>query len=46
MIAFQLGVPLDEAFVRLRAYAFARDLGLRDVAREVVARRMRLEEEE
>ncbi|MBV9536768.1 MAG: GAF and ANTAR domain-containing protein [Solirubrobacterales bacterium] len=44
MVALQLGVPLDEAFVRLRAYAFASDRPLREVAREVVARRLRLEE--
>jgi hypothetical protein len=44
MVALQLEVPLDEAFVRLRAHAFACDLPLRQVAREVVARRLRLEE--
>jgi hypothetical protein len=46
MVALQLEVPLDEAFVRLRAYAFARELSLREVAREVVARRLCLEEAE
>lgn len=44
MVALQLGVPLDEAFVRLQAHAFSSDLSLREVAREVVARRLRLDE--
>jgi hypothetical protein len=43
MASVQLGVPLDEAFVRLRAHAFAESIALRDVAREIVARRLRLE---
>jgi hypothetical protein len=41
MITVQLGVGIDEAFVRLRAYAYARDRRLTDVARDVVARRLR-----
>ncbi|MGZ4247479.1 MAG: GAF and ANTAR domain-containing protein, partial [Solirubrobacteraceae bacterium] len=43
IVAVQLGVGLDEAFVRLRAYAFAEGLPLREVARDVVAKRLRLE---
>lgn len=43
MVAIQLDVGLDEAFVRLRAHAFAEGLPLREIAREVVARRLRLE---
>jgi hypothetical protein len=43
MISVQLGVPIDEAFVRMRAHAFSRRRPLRDVARDVVARRLRLE---
>jgi hypothetical protein len=43
MASSQLGVSLDEAFVRLRAYAFAQDRSLRAVAGDVVARRLRLE---
>lgn len=43
MVAGQLDVPLDEAFVRLRAYAFARELPLREVAGDVVAGNLRLE---
>lgn len=43
MVSVQLGVSLDEAFVRLRAHSFADGRPLRDVARDVVARRLRLE---
>lgn len=41
MVLAQLGVSAQEAFARLRAYAFSEDRMLRDVAREVVARRLR-----
>jgi hypothetical protein len=44
MVSVQLDVSLDEAFVRLRARAFAEGLPLRTVAREIVTRRRRLEE--
>lgn len=43
MAAVQLDVSLDEAFVRLRAHAFATDRPLRQVAADVVARRLRLQ---
>ncbi len=43
MISVQLGVSLDEAFVRLRAHAFAEGLPLRIVARDIVWRRHRLQ---
>jgi hypothetical protein len=43
MVAVQLEVSLTEALVRLRAYAFGNDRVLRDVARDVVARRLRFE---
>lgn len=43
MISAQLEVTIAEAFVRLRAHAFAERRALRDVARDVVARRLRLE---
>jgi hypothetical protein len=43
MIAAQLDVPVDEAFVRLRAYAYAHDRRLGDVARDVVQRRLRFD---
>jgi ANTAR domain-containing protein len=41
MISVQLGVSLEEAFVRLRAHAFASGGALGDVAGEVVGRRLR-----
>jgi hypothetical protein len=46
MISVQLGVRVDVAFARLRAYAFAHDRRLRDVARDVVERRLRFEPDE
>lgn len=43
MVMVDLGVSVDEAMVRLRAYAFAHERRLSDVARDVVAGRLRLE---
>lgn len=43
MVMVQLGVPADEALVRLRAFAFAHDRRLADVARDVIERRLALE---
>jgi AmiR/NasT family two-component response regulator len=43
MLTVQLGVTAGEAFVRLRAYAYARDRRLAVVARDIVARRLRLD---
>jgi ANTAR domain/GAF domain len=40
MILAQLGVSAEDAFVRLRAHAFATRRPLADVARDVVARRL------
>ncbi len=42
MLTEQLGVGIVDAFARLRAYAYANDLRLTDVARDIVARRLRL----
>ena len=42
MVSVQLGISLEEAFVRLRAHAFAQNLRLRDVASHVVNKRLRL----
>jgi hypothetical protein len=42
MILVQLGVSAEAAFARLRAYAYAHDRRLGDVARDVVERRLRL----
>lgn len=41
MLSVQLGVNIEEAFVRLRAYAFVQNRRLAEVARDVVARRLR-----
>jgi hypothetical protein len=43
MILAQLGISAEAAFARLRAYAFAHDRRLGDVARDVVGRRLRFE---
>jgi len=45
MVAAQLEIGVAEALVRLRAYAFANDRLLTDVAEEVVARRLRFHDE-
>ena len=42
MLTEQLGTGIADAFVRLRAYAYVNDLRLTDVARDIVARRLRL----
>ncbi len=41
MLTVQLGVDIEEAFVRLRAYAYAHGRRLTEVAADVVARRLR-----
>jgi hypothetical protein len=43
MILVQLGVSAETAFARLRAYTYAHDRRLGDVAREVVDRRLRFD---
>jgi hypothetical protein len=43
MVSVQLGVDVGEALVRLRAYAFAQQRLVRDVARDVVRRRLRFD---
>jgi len=43
MLTEQLGVGIADAFIRLRAYAYVNDLRLTDVARDIVARRLRLQ---
>jgi hypothetical protein len=42
MIAIQLGVPADEALLRIRAHAFANDQTVAETAALIVARRLRL----
>jgi hypothetical protein len=43
MVSEQLDIDVDEAFLRLRAVAFATDRPLADLARDVVARRVQIE---
>jgi hypothetical protein len=43
MLTVHLGVSLAEAFARMRAHAFAENRPLADVARDIVARRLRLD---
>jgi hypothetical protein len=43
MLTEQLGVGIADAFIRLRAYAYVNDLRLTEVARDIVARRLRLQ---
>ena len=45
MIVAQLGISPTDAFARLRAHAFTRGVGLGEVARDVVARRLSFTEE-
>lgn len=42
MLVVQFGASAAEAFVRLRAHAFAQGMPLSDVARDVISRRVRL----
>lgn len=46
MVMVQLGVAPDEALARIRAFAFAHDRRLADVAEDVIARRLVLEPDE
>ena len=46
MVMSQLGVSAEEAFVRLRAFAFANGVPLSDAAKEVVERRLDLAQED
>lgn len=43
MLTEQLGIGIAEAFSRLRAYAYAQDRRLSDVAHDIVTRRLRLD---
>jgi hypothetical protein len=42
MLTGQLGVGATEAFIRRRTYAYAHDRRLTGLARDIVARRLRL----
>ncbi|MDQ1372817.1 MAG: hypothetical protein QOJ09_155 [Actinomycetota bacterium] len=46
MVSVQLGIPVGDALVRLRGYAFANDCGLTDVASRVVQRSLRFDEDD
>ena len=46
MVMIQLAVPLADAMSRLRAYAYANDRSLSEVARDIVARTLTLERDE
>jgi hypothetical protein len=43
MVAVQLGISVADALVRLRAHAYAHERPLRDLADDVVARRVRFD---
>lgn len=43
MVAVQLGVPVDEALTRIRAFAFSHDRRITDVALDVIERRLRFD---
>lgn len=43
MVAAQLAITVDDAMLRLRAYAFVHGRGVSDVAAEVVARQLRFD---
>jgi GAF domain-containing protein len=45
MVAAQLEVSVGQALLRLRAYAFGNDRSLNDVAREIVERKLRFDED-
>lgn len=45
MVMVQLGVPIAEALVRIRAYAYAEGRSLNEVAADIVARRLRFDQD-
>jgi hypothetical protein len=46
MVTVQLGVGIHEALLRIRAYAYAHQLSLNEVGRQIVARELHLKMEE
>jgi GAF domain/ANTAR domain len=46
MVMVQLGVSIADAFARMRAHAYAENRPLADVARDVVARRLRFNQDQ
>lgn len=45
MVSVQLGIPIDDALVRLRAHALAIDMPLSELAMDIVARRVALSDD-
>ncbi|MFC8829659.1 GAF and ANTAR domain-containing protein [Streptomyces sp. NPDC057137] len=45
MLSVQLGLPLAKALLRLRAHAYGHDRSIIDVAQDVVARRLKLDDD-
>jgi hypothetical protein len=45
MVMVQLGVSIGEAMVRMRAYAYSENRSLSEVARDIVARRLHLDQD-
>jgi hypothetical protein len=45
MVSVQLGIPVADAMLRIRAHAFAFELSVATVAAQVVARRLRLDDD-
>jgi hypothetical protein len=45
MVMVQLGVTINEALARMRAYAYAESRPLGEIARDVVARRLRFDQD-
>jgi hypothetical protein len=43
MVMVQLGIPISDALARIRAHAYAENRPLADVARDIVARRLRFD---
>jgi hypothetical protein len=46
MVMVQLGIPLTDAMARIRAHAYAANRPLREVAADIVARRLRFDTDE
>jgi hypothetical protein len=42
MVAVQLGIPLDEAMIRIRAHSYVQDRSLSDVADDIIAGKLAL----
>ena len=45
MVAVQLRIPVDAALVRLRAHAYVTDRSVREIATDIVLRRLRLDDD-